>query len=83
MMTWRTSKYLDMGELGEQLIEVHYDYQPEERATRDYPGCNEYIEINSVKWEGLELLPFLSEKSLDNACEEIIEDLHDDEDDGR
>jgi len=29
--------------------EVEFDYQPEERETRDYPGCDESYEITAVR----------------------------------
>lgn len=35
-------------------FEVEYDYQPEEKPTRDYPGAHEEVEITSVKHCGVE-----------------------------
>jgi len=42
----------DCGILGELEFEVEYDYQPAERNTYNYPGCDEEITITGVKLAG-------------------------------
>ena len=32
-------------------VRVHFEYQPEEKAERHYPGCPASIEINSIEIE--------------------------------
>lgn len=39
----------DLGDFGGlRYVEIHYYYWPEERATRDEPGCPEWWEITKV-----------------------------------
>ena len=58
---------LYFGDLGEQDVEVEFDYQPAERMTRDDPGCSAEVEITSVKWRGLEL--------ISDCCKDLIDAL--------
>jgi len=48
--------YLDMGALGDQEVTIKYDYQPEERQTRDDPGCTASIDVTEVIWRGVDVL---------------------------
>ncbi len=48
-------------------IEVDYDYQPSEKATNTYPGCNSSVELNAVVVRGIDILG-----SLDSRCKEEI-----------
>lgn len=34
--------------VGENRYRVDFDYQPPERQTRDYPGCEANIDINEI-----------------------------------
>lgn len=47
MSTFKTT--LDCGAIGEWRVTVGYDYQPFERATSVYPGCDEDATINWVE----------------------------------
>lgn len=44
----------DCGILGEVEFEVDYDFQPAERQTYNYPGCEADIQISSVKLIGID-----------------------------
>ena len=45
-------------------IKVCFDAQPEERATRDYPGCPASIELNCIEIYGIMLPEDLFQKIL-------------------
>jgi hypothetical protein len=49
--------YLELGPLQEVDCIVEYDYQPAERMTAFYPGCDEKIEITDVILDGVTLSP--------------------------
>jgi hypothetical protein len=49
--------YLELGPLQEVDCIVEYDYQPKERMTAFYPGCDEKIEITDVILDGVVLSP--------------------------
>lgn len=61
---------LDFGAIGEQTVDVEFDYQPAERMTRDYPGCEAEVTITSVKWRGLELINDLSSDTIESLVED-------------
>lgn len=43
---------LDLGIFGEVECEVDFFYQPAERQTYDYPGCEESFEIEEIRANG-------------------------------
>lgn len=53
-------------------IEVHYDYQPEEKPVMyysdgsGYPGCSEQLEINAV---------MLGEYDITELCEDMMDKI--------
>jgi hypothetical protein len=59
----------------EVAVEVEYDYQPAERATSTYPGCDESVVINEVIREdtGRDILADLHPDALENLRIEILE----------
>jgi hypothetical protein len=68
--------YADIGE--DDLVEVvaDYDYQPEERATRDYPGCSEYVQVYEVLADGIDVTDKLTKKQVSAIEYDILEKLH-------
>lgn len=63
----------DLAITNELLVDVDFDYLPEERMTRDSPGCPAEIEIENVWWsEGKEEL---SEEEFNKYEEKIKEAL--------
>ena len=51
MPIYQTTLENDQG--GEFDVRIHYDYQPAEPATLEYPGCDESVEITDVEvWDG-------------------------------
>ena len=49
--------YLTIGPLEEVEAIVEYDYQPKERQTYNYPGCDEAIDVCGVTIKGVTLSP--------------------------
>lgn len=45
-------------------VEVEFNYQPEERATKDYPGASEEIEIETVIISGIDITVLVSKEVL-------------------
>ena len=58
-----------------EVIEVHYDYQPEEKQTRDYPGCHEEVEICEIFFNGVSVFNLLADK-FDELENEVINKLN-------
>jgi len=57
-------------------IEVHYDYQPAERATRYYPGCDEMVCINRIfRSDNRAEIFLINKRSAEIMCENIVEGL--------
>ena len=57
--------HADIGEDDLIELQVAFDVQPAERATRDYPGCPASIDICSVKRDGREILSDLDRDQID------------------
>jgi len=55
---------------------IDYDYQPFERATLEYPGCSEGIELNDIEIPD-DLKEYIQEKFTDQIVEECLEDYKD------
>ena len=56
-------------------VTVHFDYQPAERMTRDYPGCEASVEINEVLYKGHEVeISKEDEEWLKDAAMEVLEE---------
>ena len=36
----------------DEIVVVHFDYQPAERETLEYPGCDASVDITWVTFEG-------------------------------
>jgi len=79
MDTTSTEMYCDLGVFGEQLIHIHYDYQPYERATREYPGCEEGIDITQFMWDGVDYLNKLPPDVLEDIASDILENIYEDD----
>ena len=63
-----------------EALEVHYDYQPEEKQTRDYPGCHEEVEINEIFFNGISVFNLLADKSdeLENKVLDKLNEIKND-----
>ena len=68
-------------------VEVDFDYQPEEKQTRTYPGCDALISLNSVievvakGREGEDLSFVLDDESIKDQIEEAcLDEIRTDED---
>ncbi len=60
--------------IGNELaVLVHYDYQPIELKTRNYPGCEDSATINEVLHGDADLLDVLSKECIRNLEEQCIE----------
>ena len=57
-------------------FEVDYDYQPFERATLEYPGCSESVEINEVKPVNIDKDLCKHAFSIADHCLEDYRDSH-------
>ena len=57
--------YLTIGPLEEVEAIVEYDYQPEERQTYNYPGCDEAIDVCGVTIKGVTLSPEMQAALID------------------
>lgn len=42
-------------------LEIEFYYQPYEPATREYPGCDESVEVTSVIFNGTDIMDFILE----------------------
>ncbi len=58
-------------------LEVEYDFQPMERRTHNYPGCDASAMPECVKLNDIDITELLSEKVLEDIGESIIECLRD------
>lgn len=77
-MTSRKIKtYADIGIEDVVDVEVEFDFQPEERMTRDYPGCPAYIEIISVIRGGVDITAFIDETEIQQIEQRIWDILND------
>ena len=56
----------------EIMVDFYYDYQPSEKATLDYPGCEAYVEITGL----YDSATGRTEYNLD-----CVDNIHDAEDD--
>jgi len=54
-------------------LDVSFDWQPYEAMTHDYPGCDESIEISSVKSGSVELLDLITEGEKDMLTDKLWE----------
>ena len=66
-------------EIGENSMEVHYDYTPEEKVLpylqNGDPGCPgnpEQIEINLILLDGVDVTDFVYHFSIEEKIEEMI-----------
>ena len=50
-------------------VEVYYDYNPKERETLTYPGCDAEVVISTVELDGQEITPTdLQFATLEQEC---------------
>lgn len=63
------STYTTQFEYRGVLLDIKFDYQPAEKADREYPGCGESFEIESV---------FLDDIDMWELLEPQMEELEDD-----
>lgn len=69
--------HLDFGELSEQPLRVHYDYQPLEVRNLEHPGCEASIEICAVEWRNEDLTSDLADNdTLVDLCWEHQSERH-------
>jgi hypothetical protein len=54
-------------------FDVEFWHQPEEKQTRDYPGCPESIDLTSVV-NGIELLPAIKILNLESMFRLLVWD---------
>lgn len=67
------TKYIE--NVGEEIeVEVNFDFQPAERRTWNYPGCDASLDICEIRRtdNGAEL--FLLKEHEDDMAEELLED---------
>jgi len=55
---------IDLGILGEQWVEVDFNYYPEESATSLEPGSPAEYEFDSITLNGVELFYLFDDESL-------------------
>ena len=59
---------------------VNYDYQPMERATREYPGCDESVTVESVILGdvdgGVDITEQLTTAQVEDFESRILENLN-------
>lgn len=67
--------YLDMGELGEQDVTVHYDYTPGCKGSWDEPPMYPEAEITKVLWLGVDIQPLLSKECIEQLQQEAFDDV--------
>jgi Zn-finger nucleic acid-binding protein len=68
---------LDFGAIGEQDVDVEFDYTPGCRGSWDEPGCEAEVTITSVKWRGLELISDLSADDIAALVEDGFDAIED------
>ena len=60
-------------------IDVYYEFQPAERATRHYPGCPASICITEVEFKGealkQEMLNYTLKEHIDGLTQDAWEDV--------
>lgn len=57
--------------LQENMV-VEFDYQPAERQTLEYPGCDESIDITSVTINGVDVCELITSLNGWNRVEELV-----------
>ena len=59
---------VDLGVAGEHECLVHFDYQPRESRTHDYPGCDESYDVWGVfTKDGMDITALVSGYLNDSA----------------
>lgn len=61
-------------------VEVWYDWQPEEKQTRDYPGCAEEIAITDVYVDG-DSSKCILEALCAGVIDALVQELYDSKED--
>ena len=55
-------------------FEYNYYYQPKERQTHDYPGCDEYFEITNITLNEIDASELL-ESQIEEFEQEVIDNI--------
>ena len=71
---------IDLGEIGEQEVSVKFDFFPEEKMTRDDPGCSAEVEITSVIWRGIDIQADCCKELIEQLEQEAFDDIDDQRD---
>lgn len=58
-------------------FDVEFDYQPEEPATYDYPGCGMEITPTCIECKGVDFTEFFTQYGTDKEIEKINQDFID------
>lgn len=54
-------------------VTVEFDYQPSEKQTLTYPGCQEDADITAVVFNTVDLGPFLDSRALEQLRLEALD----------
>ena len=74
-MTAHTLTY----QLNDAEVEIHFDFNKGYEATWEEPGCDDEIEINSVIYQGVNIINCVSERDIE-AMYEFIHNYKGEED---
>lgn len=60
-----------------EIIEIHYDYQPEEKQTREHQGVHEEVEIQDIFFRGVSVFNLLSSdwEELENVVLDKLNEI--------
>ena len=63
------------------VIDVEYEYQPEEKQTREYPGCAEELWVTKISMVQGGIFDLIYYLNLEEKISEIaLKQLHDEKD---
>ena len=54
------------------IIDVDFYHQPAEKATREYPGCEESFDVLNVEYKGVNITQFLWDTNEMHRVEEAL-----------
>lgn len=69
----KTNISMDFGELGEQEVEVDFDFDPEIKQTFEEQGWSAQAYVNSIIWRGVDITKLLTEKQTRYIEQELVE----------
>lgn len=73
----KTEYWLNLGEIGEQEVEITFDYQPDMYSTLSEPGFSAGVQIYAIKWNGIDIKDSLKESKLFYIQQDLMEDCND------